>query len=85
MKFERVYKKPAALFRLYLCFNLFFCALSCKSDSTTTPEIIPESSRLEELITEIEAGTYGEINSLLILSEQFNSIRLSGRIYFSSS
>ena len=73
------------MLKFFLYFSLFFWAFSCQSDSSITPEIIPESSRLEELITEIEAGTYGEINSLLILSEQFNSIRLSGRIYFSSS
>ncbi len=66
MKFDRVYRKPADLLKLYLCFSLFFWALSCQSDSTTTPEIIPESKPLEELITEIEAGTYGEIHSLLI-------------------
>ncbi len=66
MKFDRVYRKPASLLKLYLCFSLFFWALSCQSDSTTTPEIIPESKPLDELITEIETGTYGEIHSLLI-------------------
>ncbi|MCH8021510.1 serine hydrolase [candidate division KSB1 bacterium] len=66
MKFDRAYRKPTGLLKLYLCFSLFFWALSCQSDSTTTPEIIPESKPLEELITEIEAGTYGEIHSLLI-------------------
>ena len=66
MKSDRIYRQRVGFLKLFLHFSLFFSALSCQSDSSITPEIILESKPLEELIAEIETGTYGEIHSLLI-------------------
>lgn len=66
MKSDRIYRQRVGFLKLFLHFSLFFLALSCQSDSSITPEIILESKPLEELIAEIETGTYGEIHSLLI-------------------